>query len=86
MKPKRDLTGKVFGRLTVLRFYMRIKIGGIGPKRNLWLALCECGNEHVVADRGLLHPTKPCRSCGCLSKECRKNNRPPRRKKEAVPT
>ena len=72
---KHDLTGKTFGRLTVIRLYRRCKIGGVGPVTALWLTECSCtpGKEHIVSQKSLLHPTKPCKSCGCLQAECRKD-------------
>jgi hypothetical protein len=48
----RDLTGRVFGRLTALR---RLPGGK-------WLCRCECGNEKVVFGANL----KTTKSCGCL--------------------
>jgi hypothetical protein len=51
-----DVTGKVFGALTVLRF--------VGVRRQaMWLCRCECGKEVTVAGYHLRsgHTT----SCGC---------------------
>lgn len=72
---KHELAGKKFGRLTVIRLYRRCKIGGVGPVTALWLTECSCspGKEHIVSQRSLLHPTKPCGSCGCLQAEVRKD-------------
>ena len=56
-KPRIDLTGKKFGRLTP-QYYIK------GGK---WHCLCDCGNEIDVDTRNLnSHHT---RSCGCLQKE-----------------
>lgn len=60
---KIDLTGNVFGRLTVL--------GDDGTRNKnsnvLWLCSCECGNTtHVRADHLKNGRTK---SCGCLNEE-----------------
>ena len=57
-----DLTGKVFGRLTVLE---RAKNKGT---RICWHCQCNCGNE-VVANGGDLK-SGHVQSCGCLRKEC----------------
>ena len=60
--PKRDLTGKVFGRLTVLYPIT-------GPNGHLmWHCKCNCGNEIDVTGANLQkdHGT---RSCGCYKKE-----------------
>ena len=57
-----DLTGKKFGRLTVL---------GIAPERKqnkvTWSCLCECGTQVNV--RGDHLRNGAIRSCGCLGKE-----------------
>lgn len=52
-KTRHDLTGKVFGMLTVL-----------GPARMAsWRCLCECGKEVVYQTAELLRGTR--KSCGC---------------------
>jgi hypothetical protein len=56
-----DLTGKTFGRLTVLREQGRME------RQVAWLCQCECGTHHIVRSRSLR--TGETRSCGCLSKE-----------------
>ncbi|WP_294581172.1 AP2 domain-containing protein [uncultured Thomasclavelia sp.] len=62
IKPKTDLTGKRFGRLTV------IKQNGSHPKEGiLWLCKCDCGNTVVVSTQNLNRGGV--RSCGCLRKE-----------------
>lgn len=53
---KNDLTGKIFGKLTV------IKHMGNGN----WLCNCECGNEQIVAGGDLNRGNKD--NCGCLTK------------------
>ncbi len=55
---REDLTGKVFGKITVIRK------AGLSPTRNvLWLCSCQCGNQKTFpADKlrgGLVG------SCGC---------------------
>ena len=57
-----DLTGQIFGRLTVIEFSHTTKTNGAH-----WKCLCECGNETIVYSS--LLRTKNTRSCGCLSKE-----------------
>lgn len=59
-----DLTGKVFGRLTVVR---RLKPEEIDTRQYNWLCRCECGNE-VKASANKLK-TGHTRSCGCLKEE-----------------
>lgn len=60
MVAPKDLTGKVFGRLTVLR---------LDPKkhRRSWMCICSCGNEKTAAQADLRDGSTA--SCGCLRKE-----------------
>lgn len=65
MGKKIDLTGQIFGRLTVIGegdFY----ISPSGRKERTWHCRCDCGNEVNVRSTNLRHNTK---SCGCLRKE-----------------
>jgi hypothetical protein len=65
---RRDFTGRVFGRLTVL---------GRGPNSEptpaqpsgmvRWLCRCECGTEKLVRRDSLVKGHT--RSCGCLARE-----------------
>jgi hypothetical protein len=63
---KSDLTGKVFGRLTVT-----VEAAGRstpnGSKRAFWTCKCSCGNTLEVWSAALLKGTT--KSCGCLAKE-----------------
>jgi len=59
-----DLTGQVFGRLTVLR---KAPPGVKEKGRAAWECLCECGNTTTVVGRDLRNCKT--RSCGCLKKE-----------------
>lgn len=63
-KPIRDLTGQVFGRLTVVRIVGSRTCGGI-----IWGCRCECGKDASVA-RGDLVGGKT-KSCGCYGDETR---------------
>lgn len=58
-----DLTGRVFGRLTVQ------KLSHINPKRqeSWWLCLCECGGTKTSMGYSLTGGLVE--SCGCLHKE-----------------
>ena len=57
-----DLTGKRFGRLTVIEKSNEKRYGRLS-----WKCQCDCGNYIVVATQSLnIGETK---SCGCLSKE-----------------
>lgn len=56
-----DLTGKVFGRLTVL------EQAGTKHREILWLCKCSCGNTHTVVSSTLRNGVA--KSCGCLRRE-----------------
>lgn len=56
-----DLTGKTFGRLTVVGFLGRPK------NQTYWHCKCTCGNETPVLAGSLT--TGHTRSCGCLTRE-----------------
>jgi hypothetical protein len=57
-----DLTGKKFGRLTVMSF------AGTTPRRHaLWTCLCKCGRIKVVRGNALTNGIT--KSCGCLASE-----------------
>lgn len=58
---KIDLTGKIFGRLTV------IKEISISTRRTFWECRCECGKIKVVVGDALKNGDT--RSCGCLRAE-----------------
>lgn len=53
MSARLDLTGRVFGRLTVARAYDRVKWGGRWWAT--WLCRCECGVEVIVPQQRLPH-------------------------------
>lgn len=62
MGTKKNLTGKKFGRLTVLyesenRFYGNV----------CWVCKCECGTKKSIMGRNLVKGYS--KSCGCLNKE-----------------
>lgn len=63
MKPYKDLTGKRFGRWTVLR------VGDFNYSlhKRMWLCKCECGTVKEVA--GALLVRGESKSCGCLRRE-----------------
>ena len=58
MKPDKDLTGRVFGELTV-QFRVQNDRQGLSQ----WLARCVCGNDVVI--RGSSLRTGHTKSCGC---------------------
>lgn len=58
-----DITGKKFGKLTVLK-----KVGVSSKQQSQWLCKCDCGNEVVVSRTNLsINRTKTV-SCGCWRK------------------
>jgi hypothetical protein len=57
---KRDLTGQVFGQLTVIEDAGRDKY-----KNVLWRCRCSCGNETIVVKQDLTRKDGYVRSCGC---------------------
>lgn len=61
-----DLTGKKFGRLTVLGrdgYYISPK----GQKEPTWLCKCDCGN--IISTRGSQLRGGIAKSCGCLQRD-----------------
>ena len=61
-----DLTGRKFGRLTVIEF-----AGKNANGRVKWLCACECGTvkEFLAMDLRKKGPGKGTKSCGCLASE-----------------
>ena len=62
MRTPVDLTGRRFGRLTVIR-----KEGPGACWQQQWLCRCDCGNEVVVFRSNLA--SGHTRSCGCIRRE-----------------
>lgn len=52
-----NLTGKVYGKLTVT------EVAGHQCKQTTWKCKCECGNESIVAGNNL--KSGKIKSCGC---------------------
>lgn len=65
----KDLTGKKFGRLTILDKW---KKEPDGLKRVLWKCRCDCGKELWVLSASLLSGNT--QSCGCLHKDILSQN------------
>jgi len=61
MRMAKDMTGLVFGRLTVLS-----RAANKG-KQPAWLCQCSCGNTKVIAGEALRQ--KRTSSCGCKRRE-----------------
>jgi hypothetical protein len=64
--PVKDITGKIFGRLTVIGQAGRTEL-----YRVLWHCRCECGKEKIALSKTLLNGMT--RSCGCLREETTRN-------------
>lgn len=56
-----DLTGKRFGRLTVISF------SHLRKSQSMWLCKCDCGTEKLV--QGSYMTSQGVQSCGCLTRE-----------------
>lgn len=65
---RNDLTGQVFGRLTVLSFAFKDKNGN-----SRWSCRCECGNTKVIWASALRRNLT--KSCGCLLSEASRERR-----------
>lgn len=66
MPPLKDLTGQVFGRLTVL-YRAENHISPTGKSYPRWHCRCECGNEVDVTASALQRGRT--KSCGCYQRE-----------------
>lgn len=64
-KPKKDLTGQRFGKLTVIK-YLGYEMNTVGRTRakHKWLCQCDCGNTKITQSRYLL--SGHTQSCGCI--------------------
>lgn len=58
-----DMTGKRFGRLTVIKRAESHRTKG-GQTKTRWLCKCDCGNEKIVIAQDL--KTGHTKSCGCI--------------------
>ena len=67
---KYDLTGQVFGKLTV------VKLSGLVDKNRgrLWECKCDCGNVIYTSTTFLTHGKR--KSCGCMKKRCTEHGKP----------
>lgn len=62
MVKTQDLTGKVFGLLTVIK-QVEDRVSNSGRREAMWLCRCECGNYKTVRATSLRKGNT--RSCGC---------------------
>lgn len=71
-KPREDLTGKIYGRLTVLSFAgWRLENNNKKGRRAMWLCECICGKTKEAQTGNLKFGSV--KSCGCIAKEKLKN-------------
>lgn len=66
---KEDLTGMVFGRLTVLRQDEDHICATTGRRSAKWLCQCSCPNKTIKSVLGSELKNGGTQSCGCLTKE-----------------
>lgn len=73
MSKKIDYTGKVFGKLTVIKEDLekeKQRQSEGKPKGSYWLCECSCEKHTIISvERHNLTGKHPVRSCGCLKKE-----------------
>ena len=74
IKPKVDLTGQKFGRLTVIGQSDEDYIKPDGRHEALWDCQCDCGNPEIVKKKGYNLKRGKGVSCGCLTHELNHNN------------
>ena len=93
-----DLTGKTFGRLTVIRRDIErdkkeIDENGVRSGNAHWLCSCSCGNPKLVSTTGYSLKSGGTKSCGCINSELItarnkdksiKRNRPEKYKDNAI--
>ena len=68
VKVRKDLTGKVFGRLTVIK-QTEDYISPKGIHDAQWICKCNCEQQNVVIVRGYRLRQGITQSCGCIKKE-----------------
>jgi len=66
MIPKKDITGNVYGRLTVVSFHGYEKKKNSKYRESLWLCKCNCGNTKLISTSSITQGTL---SCGCFKKD-----------------
>lgn len=62
----KDLTGKRFGKLTVL-YRANDCLTEDGIRKTMWHCICDCGNEKDILGASLMYGAT--KSCGCIQKE-----------------
>lgn len=59
-----DLTGKKFGKLTVIG-RAPSKVDASGKARTMWYCICDCKNPNTIVVFGDYLKRSECPSCGC---------------------
>lgn len=67
LKVRKDLTGKRFGRITVIQ-QVEDYVSPKGHRKARWLCNCDCGNKNFIVVGSDL-TSKKTKSCGCLHDE-----------------
>lgn len=67
----KDITGRRFGRLVVLRYSGTVNVGTKGGRVTSWDCRCDCGGTVDAVPRGSLKNGNT-KSCGCLYAETRR--------------
>lgn len=62
-----DLTGMVFGKLSIIKYAGVSKMFRGGKRNHVWLCQCDCGSEVTVSGDSLRSGNT--QSCGCYQKE-----------------
>lgn len=70
ISPRKDLTGLVFNKLTVISFDKYIE-DSKGRRKPKWIVSCECGVTRSMLQNTLISSSQ--QSCGCLLEHFRKN-------------
>lgn len=68
IKTKKDLTGQIFGRLTVIK-RAEDYVSPSGQRKTQWLCQCICGSQPIVVKYSNLTKKNGQKSCGCIKSE-----------------
>lgn len=69
VKVKEDLTGRTFGRLTVIEQAEDYVNPTTGKRSARWLCKCSCVENNYIVIHGSRLKNKEAQSCGCIRKE-----------------
>ena len=74
VKVRKDLTGQVFGRLTVVKQSENDYVKPDGRREAKWMCSCSCCPDQLIEVIGTSLKCGKVRSCGCLQRETRIKN------------